>query len=86
MCALRFLTPQGAPTNAAILLFGYDPQNLFPDAYIQFLRIDGVELTDTIRDQKKLTGTIPDQLRQIEELVTLNITIGARIGSRARSE
>jgi ATP-dependent DNA helicase RecG len=86
MRALRLLTPQGVPTNAAILLFGYDPQNFFPGAYIQFLRVDGVELTDNIRDQKEITGTLSDQLRQIEELLRLNITTGARIGTVVRSE
>ena len=84
--ALRLLTPLGAPTNAAVLLFGFEPRQFFPAAYVQFLRIDGTELTDPIRDQKEISGTVPDQIRQIEEVLRLNITTAATIGVGSRVE
>lgn len=84
--ALRLLSRDGLPTNAAILLFGKDPRLFFPGAYVQFLRLAGTELTDPILDQKEVSGTIPDQVRQIEELLKLNIRTSAYIGGGQRQE
>jgi ATP-dependent DNA helicase RecG len=84
--ALRLLTPAGKPTNAAILLFGKEPRFIFPGAYIQFLRIDGPRLTDPIKDQKEISGQIPDQFRQIEEVLHLNVSTTAGIGGTVRQE
>jgi ATP-dependent DNA helicase RecG len=69
--ALRFIDPDGHPTLAAILTIGLDPIAWIPGAYIQFIALDGVELTDPIRDQKRLGGVIGDQLRMADELIDL---------------
>lgn len=71
--ALRLILPDGTPTVTAILVLGIEPRRWIPGAYIQFLRIDGVNLTDPIQDQRELSGTVADQLRQIDEVVRLNI-------------
>lgn len=84
--ALRLLSREGRPVNAAILLLGKDPRSFFPGAYIQFLRLDGSSLTDPIIDQKEIGGTVPDQVRQIEELMRLNVRITATIGGSQRRE
>ncbi|RAI35590.1 ATP-binding protein [Rhodoplanes serenus] len=84
--ALRLLSREGRPVNAAILLLGRDPRAFFPGAYIQFLRLDGSSLTDPIIDQKEIGGTVPDQVRQIEELMRLNVRITATIGGSQRRE
>lgn len=84
--ALRLLSKDGKPTNAAILLFGKDPRRVFPGAYIQFVRVNGRSITGEIVDQKEISGTIPDQVRQIEELMKLNIRISASIGGVRRRE
>ncbi len=84
--ALRFLSRDGRPANAALLLFGKDPRAYFPGAYIQFLRVDGPDLTDPIVDQKEIGGTVPDQVRQIEELMRLNVRTAASIGGAQRRE
>jgi ATP-dependent DNA helicase RecG len=86
MRALRLLTPSGHPTAAALLLFGKDARAIFPGAYIQFLRVDGPLLTDPIVSQKEVGGTVPDQVRQIEELLRLNIATDAQIGGPRRAE
>ena len=52
LSALRFLSPDGHPTVLGALVLGKDPRRYVPGAYVQFLRIDGTELTDPIRDQK----------------------------------
>lgn len=84
--ALRLLSRDGKPVNAAILLLGKDPRAYFPGAYIQFLRLDGPNLTDTILDQKEIGGTVPDQVRQIEELVKLNRRTTATVGGPQRRQ
>lgn len=84
--ALRLVHPDGTPTVTAILVLGIEPRRWIPGAYVQFLRIDGVNLTDPIIDQRELAGTLADQLRQIDELVRLNIRRPAVIGGTVRGE
>jgi ATP-dependent DNA helicase RecG len=84
--ALRLISRDGRPTNAALLLLGKEPRAFLPGAYIQFLRLDGTELVDPILDQKELGGTVPDQVRQIEELMRLNLRTPAAIGGAQRKE
>ncbi|USU08885.1 putative DNA binding domain-containing protein [Sphingomonadaceae bacterium OTU29MARTA1] len=79
--SLHLVDRTGHPNIAAILAVGLDPTAWIPGAYIQFLALTGVELTSDIRDQKRITGTVSDQLRQIDELVDLLIVTPARIGS-----
>lgn len=84
--ALRLISRDGRPTNAALLLLGKEPREYLPGAYIQFLRLGGPELIDPILDQKEIGGTVPDQVRQIEELVRLNLRTPAAIGGAQRRE
>lgn len=81
LLSLRLIDREHRPNTAAILALGIDPTHWIPGAYIQFLAIAGTELTDPIRDQKRLTGTIGDQLRQLDELVDLLIVTPAIIGA-----
>ncbi len=78
--ALRFLDPGGRPTLTALLTVGIDPMIWVPGAYIQFLVLDGQDLTDPIRDQKRLGGVIGDQLRLADELVDLLVLTPVTIG------
>ncbi|TWB45427.1 ATP-dependent DNA helicase RecG [Nitrospirillum pindoramense] len=75
MRALRLLTPNGTPTNGAVLLLGKDPRQWLPGAYMQFVRIAGTNLTDPIRDQKEVSGTLASQIRQIEEIISAHIAV-----------
>lgn len=84
--ALRLIHPDGTPTVTAILMLGRDPRQWFPGAYVQFLRIDGLALTDNLIDQRELSGSLSDQLRQVEELVRLNIVRPAAVGGPVRIE
>ena len=67
------------PTWGAILAFGLDPQAFLPGAYVQFLRIDGMEITDPIRDQKQLTGGLTDVIRRLDELLDLNVSVRTEV-------
>jgi ATP-dependent DNA helicase RecG len=84
--AVRLLTPSGLVTAAALLLCGTDPRRFFPGAYVQFLRIGGHALTDPIISQKELSGSLGDQIRQLDELISLHVTRRAAIGGTVRSE
>jgi len=84
--ALRLMHPDGTPTVTAILMLGIEPRQWIPGAYLQFLRIDGVNLTDSLIDQREISGTLADQLRQIDELVRLNIRRATIVGGALRSE
>ena len=72
------------PTWAAVLSLGSDPQAFVPGAYVQFLRIDGAEITDPIRDQKQLTGRLDDVLRRLDELLQLSISVRTDVAGALR--
>ena len=67
------------PTWGALLAFGRDPQGCLPGAYVQFLRIDGTEITDPIRHQKQLTGRLDDVVRRLDDLLDLNVSVRTEV-------
>ena len=67
------------PTWAALLAFGRDPQARLPGAYVQFLRIDGMEITDPIRNQKELTGRLDDVVRRLDDLLDMNVSVRTEV-------
>jgi ATP-dependent DNA helicase RecG len=79
--ALRFLTPDGLPTVLGLLVVGKDPPAFVPGAYIQFLRIDGTELTDAIRDQKEVEGPLGQLVRRIEEVLDAHNSVETGVTS-----
>ena len=78
------LVQANRPTWAALLAFGRDPQGPLPGAYVQFLRIDGMEITDPIRNQKQLTGRLDDVLRRLDDLLDLNVSVRTEVAGAAR--
>ena len=72
------LMQAGRPTWGALLALGRDPQGRLPGAYVQFLRIDGIEITDPIRNQKELTGRLDDVVRRLDDLLDLNVSVPHR--------
>jgi ATP-dependent DNA helicase RecG len=83
LASLRFTTPETPPhpTVLGILVAGKDPGLFLPGAYVQFLRIDGIELTDPIKDQKEIRGPLSDLLRMLSELLTIHIAVASDITS-----
>ena len=57
---------QPTATVLGILTMGKNPQDFLPGAYIQFLRIDGLELTDDVLDSDEMGGSIPDMMRNLD--------------------
>lgn len=83
LASLRMATigPEPTPTVLGILVLGKDPRRYLPGAYVQFLRIGGTELTDPIRDQKEIVGPLPDQLRFLDEILQVNISVATDLMS-----
>ena len=79
--SMRFATIDAVPkpTILGVLVIGNDPRQFIPCAYIQFLRIDGTELTDPIKDQKEIAGALPDLLRMLDEIFQVNISVATDI-------
>ncbi len=74
--------PHEVPTVVGMLTVGKDPCRFLPGAYVQFLRIDGTELSDPVKDQKKVTGRLLDSLRTIDTLINTNVAVQTDILSR----
>ncbi|NLF08387.1 MAG: transcriptional regulator [Pirellulaceae bacterium] len=74
LLALRFAHPGDTvcPTVLGILAVGKTPTDWIPCAYVQFLRIDGKELGDPIKDSREINGALPDLLNEIEDLLKAN--------------
>jgi ATP-dependent DNA helicase RecG len=81
LISLRFAAPGEpiVPTNLGILVVGTHTRTFIPGAYIQFVRIDGTELTDPIKDQKELSGPISDTLRTLDTVLQAHISVSADI-------
>ncbi|MEB3886012.1 ATP-binding protein [Lyngbya sp. CCY1209] len=81
LASVRFTTPEPDlyPTVLGILVVGTDPKQFVPGNYVQFLRIEGTELGDPIKDQKEIDGSIWDILRQLDEVLRINISVATDI-------
>jgi ATP-dependent DNA helicase RecG len=74
LASLRFFDlGRQCPTNAGILLFGKNPLQWLPGAYIQFLRLAGSSLTGDVLVEKSLSGDLLTLLRELESLVDLHV-------------
>lgn len=81
--SLRFITADLQPTVLGLLTVGKTPRWFLPGAYIQFLRIDGTELTDPIKDQKEIDGALPDMFRFLDLVFEANISIATDFTSQS---
>ncbi len=55
------------PTVTGILTLARRPQDFLPGAYVQFLRVDGLALTDEVIDEAQISGPIGQVIRQMDE-------------------
>lgn len=66
-------------TVLGLLVLGKRPRDVIPNSYIQFLRIDGVELSDPIVDNEIIDGTIPEIVRRIDDKMKAHISTGVNL-------
>ena len=71
--SLRLLDRAERPTAAALLALGQDPRSFLPGAYVQFLRVDGIDLADPILSQREISGRLVEQLQEITAVLDANI-------------
>ena len=81
LASLHFLSRDGAPNLAALLVLGENPRTWAPGAYVQFARFDGVELTDPIRHQREIDGPLPELLRNIDGVLDANVAVATNVTS-----
>jgi ATP-dependent DNA helicase RecG len=63
------------PTVVGLLVLGVRPRDFLPGAYVQFLRVAGLEPGDPILDEQVIDGAVADVLRRVDEkLVAHNRT------------
>jgi ATP-dependent DNA helicase RecG len=84
LISLRFATPEpnSHPTSLGILVVGKEPRQFIPGFYVQFVRFDGMELTDPIRDQKDISSSLADLLRYTDEVLQANISVASDIAAQ----
>jgi len=80
LSALRLTSVDGTPTNAGLLIIGVEPTEFLPGAYVQFLRVDGTDLSGPIIDERRLSTALPSLLRELDDLLRLNIRTSVQIG------
>lgn len=68
-CRMIASVDDSTPTILGILVLGMSPRDWIPGAYIQFLRIAGIELTDPIQDEASIDGGLGQILRRIDEKI-----------------
>jgi len=70
LASLRFFdSKRKYPTNAGILLFGKNPLEWMPGAFIQFVRFDGNSLSADVVSERNLSGDMLTLLRDVESLI-----------------
>lgn len=74
LASLRFFDRRtNSPTHAGVLVFGRNPIQSLPGAYIQFVRFDGHTLADPVQHAKEIGGNLLTQLLQLDNLLPLQI-------------
>jgi hypothetical protein len=75
------LLDNGKPTNAAMLLFGNDPQKFLPAAEVKCLHFHGTTVVKPIPSYKIFKGTLFEQVDEAVDFVMSKL--GRTVGTRA---
>lgn len=74
LASLRFFdTRENCPTHAGILIFGLNPEFFLPGAYIQYIKFAGKEMTTDVAFEKKFSGALITEMRQLDDFIKGNI-------------
>ncbi len=71
------------PTVVGLLALGKSPRTWVPPAYIQFLRIRGIQWGDPVADEQELDGSLDTTLRRLDEKLkaTLSVSVDFTSGT-----
>jgi ATP-dependent DNA helicase RecG len=76
LASLRFLDPAtDLPTHAGILVVGRDPLRWLPGAYVQFVRIQGVDRAAPVLDSHRLSENLVGQAQALDRLLRIQIRV-----------
>lgn len=69
LCACRMIADvdNPTPTMLGLLVLGNSPRDWLPGAYIQFLRLEGTDLSAPVVDDLLIDGHLAQVLRRVEE-------------------
>jgi ATP-dependent DNA helicase RecG len=70
---------KGKPTNAAILLFGKNPQKFFMNAYIALARYRGSAIGGERLDYKEFQGNIIEQIDGCDKYIREHVAVMSRL-------
>ena len=74
------------PTNAGMLMFGYDPQLFLPQTEVVCIRYADTLGVGGYLDRKNFTGNLPEIIDKTAEFMTLHTRVGARISGFRRED
>lgn len=74
------------PTVLGILVLSPRCRDILPGAYVQFLRIEGRELSDPVIDDQVIDGPVTDILRRLDEKLASHNRTAVRFDSTDREE
>ena len=84
--AVRFLTPDGRPTAAGLLICGKDPRAWLKGAYVQYVRYRGIDMGEDVRDHKEIGGALAELLRRLDEILDANIEVRADLSGTVQRD
>ena len=84
LASLHLTDPDAVPNVAGVVMLGSAPTTFVPGSYIQFLRIDGTELTDPLVNRRELTGPLGRVLVEADALARSNIQTANRTAGTDR--
>ncbi len=81
LASMRFISTETPPevTLMGLLVAGKDPRKFFPGAYVQFLHFDGDDVTEPIKTQRVIDGSIPKLIEMLDETFEAHINIATDI-------
>lgn len=80
------LIRSGVPTNAAILLFGKDPQRFISQAEVRTARFSGTDMTGgSLETTDPIRGTLLTQITETEAFIRRHINRAVKIGTESFS-
>lgn len=62
------------PTVLGLLVIGIRPRDFLPGAYVQFVRIDGTDMSDPVVDEQVIDGGLTDVLQGTENKLKANVS------------
>ncbi len=78
LAALHLASADGVPNVAGLLLLGRAPTSFIKGAYVQFLRVQGTDLTGDIIDRKEIEGPLPLVLNEVDVICRAHIRTATR--------